>query len=60
MANLPPIIAAARIGSVGVKQAEMTNADMNEREGKRATIMPVKVRSGICVVYTEKPFTHLR
>ena len=32
-----PTMAAQMIGSVGVKQAEMTNADMNEREGKRGT-----------------------
>lgn len=43
-ANLPPIIAAARIGSVGVRHAEMTNVDMKLRLGNNAFMIPVNQR----------------
>ena len=38
IANLPPIIAAARIGSVGVKQAAIASDEIKDNEGKSAHI----------------------
>ena len=44
MAKLPPQIADERIGSVGVRHADMTNADTNEREGNNALMKPDNIR----------------
>ena len=39
-AKFPPIIAAAKTGSVGVRHAEIASADTNVNEGNRAQISP--------------------
>ena len=44
--NGPLMIADERIGSVGVRQAEITRADMYDREGNSAMIIAVGGSNG--------------